>query len=125
MCPVLLTRTINQCEIRAISVNFSNIVIHDTPPKTETKISAKRENALIKIIAALSEALIGGLTGNLEDDSRKILENLELSYYDNLKKSTKTNLNDFKCEPPIKNRALQTYLKDARQLDYQFFDFNK
>lgn len=68
--------------------------IANTEPATKTK------NSYLKTIAALSEALIGGLTGKPNTDADAVLAALAGK----------------NIEAPIKNKALANYLKEASEL---------
>lgn len=67
----------------------------------EKDLSTKRKNSYLKTIAALSEALIGGMTGKPNTDAEAVLAAL----------ASKS------VEAPIKNKALANYLKEAGELE--------
>ena len=69
-------------------------------PTTNTEPATKTKNSYLKTIAALSEALIGGLTGKPNTDAYAVL----------------VALAEKSVEAPIKDKALANYLKEAGEL---------
>ncbi len=90
----------------------------------QKKLSPKTKNGYLRLIAALSEVVIDGLTGRTHTDAQAVLSALEAYYNKELEKVDAKSRGSFRFQEPIKDKAFAKYLEEAKALQ-QFIDFKE
>ncbi|WP_339677945.1 hypothetical protein [uncultured Zhongshania sp.] len=95
--------------------------------EVSAEVSPKSRNSYLRLIAALSEALIDGSGGSRSKDADAVLLTLENFYLDKLRTIPAERQKEFSFRSPIGQRALVNYLTEAAKLslEYDFLDFRE